>query len=179
MIVNSKFPPRSELNSAHLSKLRIKNEEMIRLSKWNSNPKDFLLFLGSPGCGKTYFCAALINYRIEKNLPYVFLFERDFLAGLRNVIASGKDYNYDLEVLGEVPFLILDDMGSSQMTDWQKEALFVLVDNRIMSRLPTVITSNYYLKDIRSKFEPRFHSRLAGARNTIIELNDDDLRQVF
>lgn len=175
----SQFPNTSEYRNACLANLNLDDAKMQQFSNWVSKPHDMLLYLGSPGCGKTYFCAALVNYLNDAKKQNMFLFERDFLHGLRECISKGWDYNYELEKLMNMPFVILDDMGSSQMTDWQKEALFIFVDNRMMSRLPTVITSNNYLKDIKSKFEPRFYSRLCSARNTIIELKDEDLRQVY
>jgi len=180
---NSKFPENdSVLRNACLAALNLSPESAQKISTWVSTPHDFLLYLGSPGCGKTYFCAAMVNYLAEKKTTFSFWFERDFFSGLREVIERGWDPIVELEKLNDVPFAILDDMGcarADKLTDWQREMLFNFVDIRSMSRLPTIITSNHYLKNIKLNFEERFFSRLAAKRNTIIELKEEDLRQVY
>ena len=179
----SKFPDSDDtLRNAHLAKLNLDGTSTEKLSFWVSNPKDFLLYLGNPGCGKTYFCAAMVNYLKEQKKHYIFNFERDFFSVLREEIEKGHDPIHELEKMGDVPFVIIDDMGSARsdkLSDWQKEMLFNFVDIRAMSRLPTIITSNHYLKSIKENFEPRFYSRLSAKRNMIIELKDEDLRQVY
>lgn len=179
----SKFPESDYvLKNACLSKINLNPESSKVLSSWVSKPRDFLLYLGSPGCGKTYFCASMVNYLKEKNYQYIFNFERDFFSSLRGEIEKGFDPIYEIEKMCEIPFMIVDDMGSARadkLTDWQREMLFNLVDIRSMSRLPTIITSNHYLKDIKENFEQRFFSRICAKRNTIIELKDQDLRQVY
>ena len=179
MIKPSKFPASSDYYHACLSKVILPMDYAKRLSDWTNDPKDFLLYLGSPGVGKTYFCAALQNLRSDEKKSCYYINERDFFSGLRDCISNNWDYNLEIEKFSQQPFIIFDDLGSSrtELTDWQKEALFILIDNRSMNRLPTIITSNLYLSNIKEKFEPRFHSRLAAARNTILQLKEDDLRQ--
>lgn len=180
---NSQFPKNDQdLKNACLAKINLSHESSQILSAWVHRPHDFLLYLGSPGCGKTWFCAAMTNYLKEKNIPFFFNFERDFFSGLREIIEKGWDPIKELEKLNDIPFAILDDMGSARadkLNDWQREMLFNFVDIRSMARLPTIITSNHYLKNIKDNFEERFFSRLAAKRNTIIELKDQDLRQVY
>ena len=75
----SKFPENDlTLNEACLAKINLNHESAKKLSDWVSQPKDFLLYLGNPGCGKTYFCSAMVNYLKEKKRNYIFNFERDF-----------------------------------------------------------------------------------------------------
>ena len=179
----SRFPDSDYvLKNACLSKVNLDEESAAKLSTWVEKPTDFLLYLGSPGCGKTYFCASMINLFKEKRFHYLFNFERDFLACLRNQVDQGFDPIFEIEKICEIPFVIIDDMGSARadnLTDWQRDMLFTFVDIRAMSRLPTIITSNHYLKDIKNNFEQRFYSRLAAKRNTILELKADDLRQTY
>ena len=140
--------------------------------------KDILLIMGSPGCGKTYFCAALINALTEQKKHFMFLREKDFFGGLRSAMSQeGTSPEFELEKLGDMPYLILDDVGTSQNTDYQQESLFDLIDRRWSSRLPTVITSNFFLSDFKEKYHERLYSRLRDVRNTIIELRIADRRQ--
>lgn len=165
-----------EYQKAHLSKLNLPENCLQIISDWCKTNKNMLIFLGNPGVGKTYFCAAYINYLIEKKKVFRYMHEKDFFGKLREAI--NKDWNYEVEIAKfcASEYLIIDDIGSSQMTEFQKEALLSLVDHRSQSRLPTVITSNHFIRDLEHKFEPRFCSRLRDQRNTIIELNWLDKR---
>lgn len=180
---HSKFPAGDQtFKAACLSQINLNEESSAKLSAWVNNPHDFLLYLGTPGCGKTFFCAAMTNFLKEKHIPFIFNFERDFFANLRGIIEQSWDPKIELDKICEVPFVILDDMGSTRadkLTDWQKDMLFHFVDERCLSRLPTIITSNHFLRDIKENFGDRFYSRMAAKRNTIIELQDQDLRQVY
>ncbi|WP_394468045.1 hypothetical protein PO908_02555 [Streptococcus anginosus] len=40
--------------------------------------------------------------------------------------------------MSKVPYLVLDDLGTEKVTDWSKEILFSILDNRNC----TIITSN-------------------------------------
>jgi DNA replication protein DnaC len=165
-----------EYQHAHLSKIHLPDNYLQVISEWCKTGKNMLLFLGNPGVGKTYFCAAYLNYLIEKKKWFRYMHEKDFFGKLREVINNNHNYEYEIAKICEAEHLIIDDIGSSQMTEFQKEALLSLVDHRSQSRKPTVITSNHFIKDLYEKFEPRFCSRLRDHRNTIIELNWIDKR---
>lgn len=174
----SDFPRGSDFLNAHLSKFDIGNHNNEKIINFMKAPKDFLLILGTPGSGKTYFCAALMNALTEQHKHFVFLREKDFFGGLRSSMnQEGTSPEWELEKLGDVPFLILDDVGTSQNTEYQQESLFDLVDRRWTSRLPTVFTSNLFLNDFKEKYHERLYSRLRDVRNTIIELKAYDRRQ--
>lgn len=161
---------------AHLSKIHLPENYLQIISDWCKAGKNMLIFLGNPGVGKTYFCAAYLNYLIEKKKIFRYMHEKDFFGRMREVISKNWDYESEIARLCEIDHLIIDDIGSSQMTEFQKEALLSLVDHRSQSRKPTVITSNHFVRDLGEKFEPRFCSRLRDHRNTIIELNWIDKR---
>jgi DNA replication protein DnaC len=170
--------------NAHLSKIDLNEETAKILSGFLEKPKGFLLYLGSPGCGKTYFCAALMNYLAEKKKRYFYNTERDFFANLKQSMnETATSPEYEIELMQDLDWLILDDIGSQRadnLTDWQRGCLFDLIDGRSQSdTLVTVITSNHFMDDFKENFEPRFYDRLAEIRNTIIELRCPSLRQVY
>jgi len=96
---------------------------------------------------------------------------------LRTGINLGTDPEWEIKRLCETEYFILDDVGSSQnMTEWQKDQLFSFIDHRWASGLPTVVTSNLFLKDIKEIFSKRFVSRLKDKKNNFIEINWIDKR---
>lgn len=167
-----------DYKNAHLSRLDLPTEICEKINNWWKKPLGFLIFLGNPGCGKSYLIAALINSLNEnKKGGWKYFSEKKFFSELREVINKNWDYEYEIRKICETPMIFMDDIHSGQSTDWQKECLFNFVDNRSISRFPTVITSNLFLDQMYKVFEPRFISRLKDKRNIIIELNWKDKRQ--
>ena len=172
------------IDNACLSKIELPDDCLDKIISWMKDPKYFLVFCGNPGVGKTYLCHAINNFRKDAKKYCWYLKEQELFSKLRDVIKENQDYTHKVREICENEFLILDDLCSSTMTDWQKEVLFTFVDERCENCLPTVITSNLYInkqnfdkKSMLTEFSSRFVSRMSSARNMIIELEWKDKRQ--
>jgi len=174
-----KYPFGERYRDAHLAKLDQSPENINKIFKWFEEKKDILYLGGNVGTGKTYTAAAIYN-RISEKDPYCIRAYKEYtlLAHLRETIERNWDPVTELERLCESQYFILDDLGSSQMTDWQKEMLFNLVDSRSNSRKPTIITTNLSSEDIHSIFHERMKSRIFAANNTVIENRGPDRRKI-
>lgn len=82
------------------------------------------------------------------------------------------DYLESLKLLIDDEFVMLDDIGSTGLTDWRREVIFDSIDERYNSMLPTVFTTNFSEREIKDNFHARVHSRLFSKENTIIEINN-------
>jgi len=158
--------------NAHLANIDLPEKYAQMVVDWYKSKKNTLFYSGNAGIGKTYLCYAIYQKIVEDKMPVRFFPERKFLNTLRETIQKGWDYEYEIERLCDVQWLIIDDLGSGQITDWQKEVLFSMLDNRYSSQKPTLITSNLQYKEILDTYGQRFASRLYSARNTIIEPKD-------
>lgn len=140
--------------------------------------KDFLVYCGNPGVGKTYFCASLIEHILENFRTFRYWKEQDLYRRLRESMDSMKgDYLGALKYLIDDDLVIIDDIGSQGLTEWRKEILFDAIDSRYNSMKPTIITSNMTKKDFQECFHERICSRLFAKDNIIIELDDVDHRE--
>lgn len=181
------MPTGVRYESACLSKLDLSPEYSLMLRNWSSNPTGMLIFIGNPGIGKTYFCAALANYFLNQNGPRtLYMTEREFLSHIRSKISDpGSDYSYEIEKMASYEYergkrcvWMLDDIGSSQMTEWQKEVLQTFIDSLYSQKTPAIITSNVWSRDMTDKFSGRFKSRLMARENSIIEMSGQDKREI-
>jgi len=135
--------------------------------------KNFLVFCGNPGIGKTYFCASLIEFALKEFDTFRYWNEGKLLQKIRDGMETYKgDYLHHLEYLIDDQFLMLDDIGSQGVNEWRQEIIFDTIDNRYNSMKPTVITSNFSKQDFAKKYHPRLMSRLFAEENIIIELHD-------
>jgi DNA replication protein DnaC len=138
-------------------------------------PKNFLVYCGSPGIGKTYLCAALTGWAFDKfGQNWRYWKENDLLKKLRESMDTMQgDYLDVLKYMIDADFLILDDIGSStKQSDWREEVLFAVIDYRYNNLLPTMFTSNYSQAEFTEKYHKRVHSRLFSNDNIIIEIHD-------
>lgn len=148
------------------------------------NPKNMCVYIGSPGCGKTFICAALTEWSFVKFGTRRYHKEESILRTLRNGISeSNGDYLIALQYLIDDDFVILDDVASGINADrashrdleFRREIFLSFLDYRYNTQKPTLITSNFTRQNFKDVFSERIASRLFAKENTIIEAFGDDL----
>lgn len=150
------------------------NEHLINAQKAFKAAQDFcdsvqknpnetgLLFSGQVGCGKTFLVAAIANKLIEQELRVLFLVVPDLLDELRaSYDPKSETSEFDLlDIARTVPFLILDDLGAHNYTDWTLNRIYSILNYRMNEQLPTVITTNLSFDEIETHLGERTCSRL-------------------
>jgi len=139
-----------------------------------------MVYCGVAGLGKTYFCAAMFDYAMRNFDTVRYWNESELFKCVRRSIDEfrGHDYLDTLKLLIDDQFVMIDDIGSMGLNEWRKEIIFDAIDERYNSMLPTVITSNFSVKEFRECFHPRVASRLFAKENYVIEILDGiDMRE--
>lgn len=146
---------RKELPPEEQSSLR---EAYNKARAFAKEPKDWLLFTGTYGCGKTHLAAAIANYRVAEGYPALFVVVPDLLDHLRATFNPESTVSFDkrFEEVRRTRLLILDDLGTESATPWAREKLYQIFDYRYNARLPTVITTASMVEDI----DPRLATRM-------------------
>lgn len=67
-----------------------------------------------------------------------------------------------LDRLAQVPHLILDDLGTEKATEYVRQSIYYLLNEREAWNRQTIITSNYPLDEIDEQYDPRISSRILG-----------------
>lgn len=136
---------------------------------------------GEPGRGKTYAAAQAVRVAVERShggaTPAKFVSAKHLLDSIREGFNGGD--RDALRRAERVPLLALDDLGAERPTDWAIETLTGLIDARTAEGLPTIVTSNYSLGQLRDLWGgmpgARIASRLGGACERI-EVTGPDRR---
>lgn len=173
-----KYPFHEEYLDAVMPRIIQEKEIMDKLEVWYAKPKYLFYFTGKVGTGKTYFAASIYNRCIESKLNVRAFTEANFLSHLREGMTT-IDAIAEVNRLCESDIFILDDLGSSSMTPWQKENLFTMIDIRCSTKKPTIITSNLLKQDLLETFSERFASRVYSARNCVVTSMGEDRRQIL
>jgi len=80
-----------------------------------------------------------------------------------------------LKAIAEVPHLILDDLGTEKPTEYVKQAIYFIINEREQWQRQTIITSNFSLEQIDAQYDSRISSRISGMAD-IREMRGKDRR---
>ena len=162
---------------ASLSQSLLSDSNLNVIKKWLDSERKFLVFVGNPGIGKTYHCAAVYNWIVQhkKNKDDFIRYysEANFLNKMRSSINEfSGSYVEHMQQLADDKWILMDDVGSTGINKWREEVFFEFLDFRYDLDLPTMITSNLEDHDFLSQMHPRVHSRLFSRENFIINSQD-------
>ncbi|MFA5866878.1 MAG: ATP-binding protein [Actinomycetota bacterium] len=155
--------------------LTAKHRRMLEISKeFVAAPAGSLFFYGLAGRGKTYLAVAIYRELIN---DADFWPVPDLLLHLRSELRI-KGEEEAIRPLKEARVLILDDIGIEKVTDWVRQALYVVIAYRERNLMPTVFTSNLDLDDLEERIgDERIVSRIAGM-SRIIQIDGPDRRNL-
>ena len=110
------------------------------------------------------------------------LYGRDIVTGeegfnLAAIMLLGKDDESCLlyEQIHQCDLLIIDDLGTERNTDFVVSQLFVCLNDRILNRKSTIISTNLTLEEIKTNYTERTFSRISN-HYKILRLAGDDIR---
>lgn len=149
-------------------------ENQLLVQQWLERPRNFFIYLGRAGCGKTYLTAAMMNYLYPKALernPFVefYFYPQDVLlqAYRTSYGKSWDDWSTKDKVM-RANLLAIDDFGSTRNNEWQRDEIWEIVRFRSAEHKLTIFSSNLEFAEIEEHFYPRVRSRLEADENTII-----------
>jgi len=129
-------------------------------------PDGWLVLTGPYGCGKTHLAAAIANFQADQGHMLMFEVVPDILDHLRATFGPRSSTTLDrrFEEIKNAPLLILDDLGTQNMTPWVREKLYQLFNYRYNAELPTVITT----PELKNEMDERLRSRMMDRRLSLI-----------
>ncbi len=135
-----------------------------------------LLFFGDTGLGKTHISLAIASAALEKGMGVVYSPVQNLIQKLEKEHFS---YNSDTPILDDVmdcDLLILDDLGTEFSTAYSQSLIYNIINTRILTSKPTIISTNLTLEELADKYHNRVASRILGSYN-IKKFCGSDVRQ--
>lgn len=120
-----------------------------------------VIIAGPPGTGKTHLAAAIVKNAFDKGLSAAMVVVPRLLEEIResyNRTDADRRWMYRAR---RKRLVVLDDLGAERPSEWVREQMFLLVNDRYESMLPTVVTTNCSLVELEKRIGARTVDRLA------------------
>lgn len=147
------------------------------------NARKGLYLYGSFGGGKSYLITAMFNELAKSKVRSTIVFFSEFLQELKS--SFDTDFSDRILNLKKTPLLLIDDIGSENMTAWARdEILCPILQYRMDEKLPTFFTSNLDLESLEQHLSndgkevikaKRIISRIKQLCD-VIEMNSTNMR---
>jgi DNA replication protein DnaC len=158
-------------------------EEYARKFNMKSKAKNLLL-IGAPGLGKTFLSACIARvvaesgYSVVYNMATSIFAEFEIVKFMRTQDSEEardevRRARNEVKRYLECDLLIIDDLGTEMTTSFTIEALYEIINTRLITARKTLVNTNLTLTELRRRYSAQIVSRLEGESHVLIFYGDD------
>ncbi len=120
------------------------------------------IFCGKPGTGKTHLAVGIGLQAMERGNLVLFTTVQRMVRRVKDSWRSGSDESESdvIRLLVEPDLLILDEIGVQFGTDFERNLLFDVLNERYEKRRPALLLSNLTATEVRQFLGERVYDRL-------------------
>lgn len=145
------------------------------IDNFENKPKNLLLY-GDTGVGKTFLSNCVAKELLDKGYSVIYFTAFQLFDILsRGVFEKDADAIAAHQNIFDCDLLIIDDLGTELSNAFTTSQLFLCVNERILRKKSTIISTNLNLGQIVDVYSERTLSRISS-NYTIIKLFGDDIR---
>ena len=136
-----------------------------------------ILMCGQTGLGKTHLSLAIANVVVAMGYNVIYSSAGNLLSKLeKEKFGRYTGEESPEEMVLSCDLLVLDDLGTEYTREFERAAIYNIVNTRLLSGLPTIINTNLLYDEIAEKYDKRVYSRLIGNYQPL-EFLGEDVRQ--
>ncbi len=144
--------------------------------KFNENSKGIFM-AGGTGLGKTHLSLSIAKRVIEKGYMVAYGSTQDFLRTIEAEHFGKVENDNTLETLLDVDLLILDDLGTEFISQFNLSVIYNLVNTRCNRNKATIINTNLSVEELEERYSERLVSRFLSLF-TFMRFVGKDIRQI-
>ncbi len=152
------------------------------INNFEKDTEKNLLFTGTTGVGKTFLSSCIANEILKQGYTVLYQTAPILLNNIFEYKFNSKEtdsktlYNYYFNV----NLLIIDDLGTENLTAAKFAELFTILNSRLITpKTKTIISTNLSLDDLSKNYDSRILSRLIGNFNICRFFGNDIRLQKF
>ncbi len=135
-----------------------------------------LLIYGDTGVGKTYLTHCIAKELLDRSFFVLYFSAFDLFDLLsRNTFQKDAQSGDMASFIYECDLLIIDDLGTELTNSFVSSQLFCCINERILNKKATIISTNLTMEDFLDTYSERTFSRVSS-NYTILKLIGNDIR---
>jgi len=135
------------------------------------NPNLFLY--GSTGVGKTFLTNCIAKELLDRYHSVIYLSAIQLFDLLAEESFSRNNNSSFTDDILNCDLLIIDDLGTELNNSFTISALFNCLNERLLRKHSTIISSNLSLEDLQNQYNERLFSRIIGNYKTLKIFGED------
>lgn len=150
IITDCTFDKYEELDPWHTSVKK-------RAKEYAANPSGWFFMGGQSGAGKSHLCTAICRSFLLRGERLQYMMWVDDSAKLKGIVNEGDEYVREVDRFKKSPVLYIDDLFKVQNDNGQNRGkptsadvrlAFEIINFRVVSKLPTIISSEFTLSEL-------------------------------
>lgn len=134
-----------------------------------------LLIYGNTGIGKTFLTNCIAKELLDTEHSVIYFTTYELLQNFQQMAFGGAELQENNPDLFECDLLIIDDLGTELTNSFTNSQLFTCLNQRILHRKSTIISTNLTLTQLRDVYSERIFSRITS-HYTILKMFGMDIR---
>lgn len=164
------YSPRDNMKDIYMKCIRY----VQNFDKHNIN----LLFIGSPGLGKTFLCNSIAKDLIDKGKSVIYQVSSELIDLVRKYKFDFENEENNSSSLNEIyncDLLIIDDLGTELPTQFSSLVIYNILNKRLLNNKKMIISTNLNTDEIMKNYSERIYSRIFGSFN-MYKFYGEDIR---
>ena len=146
------------------------------IESFDSKSGQNLLIYGNAGVGKTFLSNCIAGELLNRGKGVIYLTAYQFFDQLADyTFRRGANNAQTLPAFLHCDLLIIDDLGTELNNSFINSQLFLCINERILNKKSTIISTNLSLEQINRSYTERVFSRIIQSY-TLLHIYGEDIR---
>ena len=137
------------------------------------------IFVGKPGTGKTHLAIGIALHVVSMKKTVLFTTVQRAIRRVKDTWTKGSEESESqaIDAIAYPDLLVLDEVGVQFGSEFEKQVLFDILNERYEKRKPTILLSNIPAKDLSGYLGERVADRLREDGGKLITFDWDSYRR--
>ncbi len=134
-----------------------------------------IFMTGRTGLGKTHLSLAIANTVLSSGYSVIYDSVINILRNIEREHFSREHSSEMIDLVMDTELLILDDLGTEYETQFYNATIYNIINTRLNSGKPTIISTNLDFKGISGRYDERVVSRIVSVYK-YLQFQGEDVR---